>query len=115
MFINIINDLQADRMRLRGKDMMVRLNNLQNEDSAFAQLIKQNNNAVKLNSKTPTVKLNHEEQAKIEAALQSVDSLKKDFKTKMASAKIIDLTKIQEASGTTGQPLRSAEIEKAVE
>lgn len=83
-----------DRMRLRGKDMMVRLNNLQNEESAFAKLIKQNNSNIKLISKVPTVKINNEEQAKIETALQSVDNLKSDFKRKMASAKIIDLTKI---------------------
>jgi hypothetical protein len=40
------------------------------------------------------VKINNEEQAKIETALQSVDTLKSNFKRKMASAKIIDLTKI---------------------
>lgn len=39
MYINIINDLQADRMRMRGKDMTVRLKNLQSDDSAFAKLI----------------------------------------------------------------------------
>lgn len=81
-------------MRLRGKDMMVRLNNLQNEESAFVKLIKQNNNNIKLISKVATVKINNEEQTKIETALQSVDTLKSNFKRKMASAKIIDLTKI---------------------
>lgn len=74
--------------------MMVRLNNLQNEESAFVKLIKQNNNNIKLISKVATVKINNEEQAKIETALQSVDTLKSNFKRKMASAKIIDLTKI---------------------
>lgn len=61
------------------------------------------------------MKINSEEQAKIETALQSVDTLKSNFKRKMASAKIIDLTKIQEASGRTEEPLKNVEIEKAVE
>ena len=39
MYINIINDLQSDRMRLRGKDMTARLNNLQKPESAFSKLI----------------------------------------------------------------------------
>lgn len=42
MYVNIIQDLQADRMRMRGKDMTARLRNLQGDDSAFAKLIKQN-------------------------------------------------------------------------
>jgi hypothetical protein len=33
----------------------------------------------------------------------------------MATAKIVDLTKIQVDSGRTGEPLKNVEIEKAVE
>lgn len=38
MYMDTIGQLQADRMRLRGKDMLQRLNHLQQKDSAFALL-----------------------------------------------------------------------------
>ena len=39
VFINTINELQADRMRIKGKDMLARLSNLQREEGAFNILV----------------------------------------------------------------------------
>jgi len=60
MYINIINDLQADRMRMRGKEMTTRLLNLQSSDSAFTKLLRQNNETAKA-SQMKSVKLNTDE------------------------------------------------------
>ena len=38
MYMETIGQLQADRMRLRGKEMLQRLTNLEKKDSAFALL-----------------------------------------------------------------------------
>jgi hypothetical protein len=60
MYINIINDLQADRMRMRGKEMTTRLLNLQSSDSAFTKLLRQNNETAKA-AQMKSVKLNTDE------------------------------------------------------
>ena len=41
IYSETINQLQADRMRLRGKDMRARLANLQKKDNAFAIITEQ--------------------------------------------------------------------------
>ena len=51
---------------------------------------------------------------KIEVALNSVETLKSKFKRSMATARIVDLTKLKEASASTA-PLSPLEVEKAVE
>jgi hypothetical protein len=96
-------------MRMKGKDMAVRLKNLQNEDSAFAQLIKQNGGKP---APSAAVKLNTEEQAKVEQALNSVETLKTQFKRKLASSRIVDLTKIK--GSNDDRPLNATEVQKAV-
>lgn len=65
-------------------------------------------------SQTSKVKLNSEEQAKIEVALDSVETLKSKFKRSMATARIVDLTKFRETSGASA-PITPLEVEKAVE
>lgn len=60
MYINIINDLQADRMRMRGKEMTTRLLNLQSSDSAFTKLLRQSNETAKA-AQMKSVKLNTDE------------------------------------------------------
>ena len=41
VYMETINALQADRMRLRGKDMLQRLAKLQKQDNAFALIAQQ--------------------------------------------------------------------------
>ena len=78
-----IGQLQADRMRLRGKDMMNRLNNLQQKDNAFSALTQQMRDTEarkKAEAQGTTIKLNKAEQLKVKSALESVETLK--FKVK---------------------------------
>lgn len=114
MYVSIIQDLQADRMRMKGKDMTTRLRNLQNDNSAFAKLIKQNQEKENAKPSQSNVKLNAEEQGKIEAAINSVESLKSQFKRKMANARIVDLSKIQATVGAGERPLNPLDVEKAM-
>jgi hypothetical protein len=38
VYTNTINELQQDRMRMKGKDLLTRLTNLQRDGGAFTQL-----------------------------------------------------------------------------
>jgi hypothetical protein len=107
--------LQADRAKLKGKEMRERLQKLNDKEGSFGHLLKKikktspqetdstatdsdsgredhtteahKNNSVKVN-------LTEEERAKVEHALTSIDTLKTNAKRQMARAKIVDLSKI---------------------
>ena len=101
-FANTVNELQADRMRLKGKDMLARLVALDSREGAFAQLSGEYQEQAQLfgNQSSQTqiradgmsIQLNGAEKAKLEGALSSVETLKFRVKKQMASRRIVDLT-----------------------
>lgn len=86
-FVNIIYELQTDRMKMKGRQIMERLQKLQREEGAFNTLIKRNRQKNELQ-----LKLNAEEQTKLEDTLQNVSLLKSKVKKQMARARVIDFT-----------------------
>lgn len=90
-----INQLQADRMRLKGKEMLERLNKLQNKDGAFCRITQQLRDTEKKKEAEQvngvTVKLNKAEQLKVQSALESVETLKFKVKKQMATRRIVDI------------------------
>lgn len=91
-------------MRLRGKDMLQRLQNLHNSEGAFAQVTVQLRDAQKKKEMETTqgfsVKLNKAEQVKVKSALESVETLKFKVKKQMACRRIVDLTKTTPAASS---------------
>ena len=89
-FANTVNELQADRMRLKGKDMLARLVALDSREGAFAQLSGEYQEQGRLANNKPSstqtraggmsIQLNGNEKTKLEGALSSVETLK--FKVK---------------------------------
>lgn len=69
IYTETINQLQADRMRLKGKDMLDRLTKLQNKDGAFSVITQQLRDSEKKKEANivngVTVKLNKAEQLKV--------------------------------------------------
>ena len=96
IYTETINQLQADRMRLKGKDMLDRLTKLQNKDGAFSVITQQLRDSEKKKEANivngVTVKLNKAEQLKVQSALESVETLKFKVKKQMATRRIVDIT-----------------------
>ena len=65
IYTDTINQLQADRMRLKGKDMLERLSKLQKKEGAFSTITRQMRDAQKRKEAETvagvTVKLNKAE------------------------------------------------------
>lgn len=61
VFINTISELQADRMRIKGKDMLARLSTLQREQGAFNTLVQQMRSDNRTDHGEVAIKLNRQE------------------------------------------------------
>lgn len=83
--MQIIQELQYDRMRLKAKDMMKRVANLHQEGSSFSTLMKSFNQV--------EVKLNEDERKIVTGAINEVSKLQSGIKREMAKARVIDLSK----------------------
>lgn len=88
VYTNTINELQQDRMRLKGKDLMTRLNRLHKDGGAFDQLtnmFKEDiNRNVDEDDDNMTIKLNRKQQLIMEDAVTSAETLKFRVKKQMA-------------------------------
>ena len=78
-FTNVILELQNDRMRMRGQNMLERLNKLQKSDGALNEYIKSQRE-----KKEIAMKLSKDEHHLLKSTLTNVDSLKSKVKREMA-------------------------------
>lgn len=108
VFISTISELQADRMRIKGKDMLSRLSNLQREQGAFNTLVQQMRSDQKADHGEVAIKLNRSEQTKVEEALESVETLKFKVKKQMAARRVVDLSKPLSEQGSTAEVVQAA-------
>ena len=97
LYTETINHLQADRMRLKGKDMLARLSKLQKADGAFSVITQRLRDEEKRKEAESgvngfAIKLNKAEQIKVQSALESVETLKFKVKRQMATRRIVDIT-----------------------
>jgi len=83
--MQIINELQYDRLKLKAKDMTQRVNKLSNEGSAFSSLLKSFNQV--------EIRLNQDESNLVQGAIKEVSKLKHGMKKRMACARVVDLSK----------------------
>lgn len=81
--MQIISELQFDRLRLKAKDMTKRIAALSQDGSSFSSLLKQFGRK--------EIKLNTEEQALLQSAVQEVAGLKLAYKKQMAKMRVLDL------------------------
>lgn len=88
--MQIISELQYDRLRLKAKDMTRRIAQLSTEGSAFSTLLKQFGRA--------EVRLNQDETSVVQGAISEVGKLRHSMKQQMAKARVIDLTKTEKAA-----------------
>ena len=84
VYMSIIHELQYDRMRLKGKDMLERIQKLNNSNTAFGTLMKQ--------ISKQEIKLNAAEEEIVTKAIKEVGGLKTALKRQMAKARVVDLT-----------------------
>lgn len=82
--MSIIHELQFDRLRLKGKDMLERIQKLNNSSSAFGTLMKQFNKQ--------EIKLNSNEEAVVTKAIKDVEGLRLALKRQIVKARVVDLT-----------------------
>lgn len=88
VYMSIIQELQYDRMRLKGKDMTQRIAKLQQEGSCFSTLMKSFNQV--------EVRLNQDESNLVTGAIKEVTKLRHGMKKQMAKARVVDLSKKEE-------------------
>lgn len=87
-YIDIINKLQTDRMKLRGRDVNDRLNTLVKKEGGLNDFIKRHTEKQEMR-----VKLNLEKENALTKAIENVDGLKQNIKKQMALVKVVDLKK----------------------
>lgn len=90
-YLDIISQLQHDRMKLRGQKVTEQLNKLKRSDGALNEFIKNQKQKKEIN-----LKLTREDQNQLEKAIENVDSLRTKVKLQMASVKVVDLKKKRE-------------------
>ena len=103
--MQIISELQYDRLRLKAKDMTQRIAKLSAEGSAFSTLLKQFGRA--------EVRLNEDESQVVQGAISEVSKLRHSMKQQMAKARVIDLTKTSKAAGDLTREQLNSKIVKA--
>lgn len=89
---------------MKGRQIMERLQKLQREEGAFNTLIQRNRQKNELQ-----IKLNTDEQGKLEETLTNVSKLKNKVKRQMARARVVDFT----AAGSHAAKRTSASQEQA--
>ena len=87
-FQGVINDLQKDRMALRGKEMLNRLKKLDNGNGPMTQFIAKQRDRFDV-----LKKYSRDEQVVLEGAVENIEGLKTKVKREMAMVKVIDITK----------------------
>ena len=95
-------------MRIKGKDMLARLSTLQREQGAFNTLVQQMRSDNKTDHGEVAIKLNRQEQTKVEDALESVEALKFKVKKQMATRRVVDLSKPLQDQGSTAEAVQAA-------
>ena len=90
-YLEIIDQLQHDRMRLRGQRITQKVNKLKKSDGALNEFIKKQNQ-----KKDLTLKLTREDQNQLEKAIENVDGLRSKVKLQMANIKVVNLKQRQE-------------------
>lgn len=76
VYMQIISELQFDRLKLKAKDMTKRIAALNTDGSSFSSLLKQFGQK--------EIKLNSEEQTILQAAINEVQGLKMSYYKKLA-------------------------------
>lgn len=89
--MQIIHELQYDRLRLKGKDMTARLQSLNSAQSAFGTLMRQ------VGTDTQEVKLNAEEEKVVNRAIEGVKKLQPVLRRQMARVRVVDITAKKQA------------------
>lgn len=90
-YLDIISQLQHDRMKLRGQKVTEKLNKLKRSDGALNEFIKNQKQKKDIN-----LKLTREDQNQLEKAIENVDNLRTKVKLQMAGVKVVDLKKKRE-------------------
>ena len=90
-YIDIIYHLEHDRMRLKGKDISLRLNKLQKQEGALNEYIKSQNEKQSMN-----IRMTRENQNTLVKAVENVEGLRQNIKLQMACVKVVDLKKKHE-------------------
>ena len=78
-------------MRLKGKDISLRLNKLQKQEGALNEYIKSQNEKQSMN-----IRMTRENQNTLVKAVENVEGLRQNIKLQMACVKVVDLKKKHE-------------------
>lgn len=88
---NIIHQLQLDRMKLKGRKISEKLNQMKKADGGLSEYIKRHAEQKDIN-----LKISREDQNQLVKAIENVDDLRTKVKLQLASVKVVDLQKKKE-------------------
>ena len=103
-YLDIIAQLQHDRMKLRGQKVTEKLNKLKRSDGALNEFIKNQKQKRDIN-----LRLTREDQNQLEKAIENVDNLRTKVKLQMAGVKVVDLKKKREDLARAQQEEKTAQ------
>jgi len=88
---NIIHQLQLDRMKLKGRNISEKLNQMKKAEGGLSEYIRRHAEQKDIN-----LKISREDQNQLVKAIENVDDLRTKVKLQLATVKVVDLKKKKE-------------------